>query len=294
MGKLKATEFKTHLSMAKIRLQQKTMKKNNVNRASRREVAQMITSGNTTRAEIKAEMMVREDYTVEAYEILLDLLELIIARSPIIMKEKTCPPSLLMHISTVIWAASYVEVPDFMTLKEDFKKKYGKRFVEEALANTLNKANPKIVARLSIMVPPRDTVLRYMEGIAKQFDVGFDPRSANPDILVPGTELGAPQPGYSSVVVSAPGAMPPGAPIQPMPHMQPHMQPPQPPQPHMQPPQQPQFPPMPHVPPQPPGPPQGAPGDIPDFPHMPFEASDSDSKGSGDDFDDITRRLGNL
>lgn len=174
MGKFKIETLKTHLSMARIRVQQRNAKQANYSQAAKREIAELLQNGKTSRAEIKTESIVREDYVMEANEILIDLLEMCISRIQVIDKEKVCPPSLLMHISTIIWAANYMEGDDFIKIREDFTLKYGKKFVDEATNNTLGQANTKVVSRLSMMVPERMTVKKYLRMIANQFSVNYD------------------------------------------------------------------------------------------------------------------------
>lgn len=167
--------------MAKIRLSQRNQKQANFSQAAKREIAELLQNGKLSRAEIKTESIVREDYVMEANEIIIDFLEMCIARIQVINKESVCPPSLLMHISTIIWAANYMEGDDFIKIKEDLTLKYGKKFVEEATLNSLGQANPKVVSRLSMMVPEKKIVKKYLREIANQFNVDYE----DPDEILP-------------------------------------------------------------------------------------------------------------
>lgn len=184
MPKFKEDVFKTHLKMAQIRMTQSNQKRHNLNQASRRDIAQLISRKEYSRAEIRTESVVRETYIMEAYEILIDLLELCVGRVSLIVREKICPPALVMHISTILWASNYVEISDFSLIRQDLEAKYGKVFVQEALSNSMGQANAKVVARLSCMVPDRASTLRHIQEICEMYDLDFQPEWFMDSIVV--------------------------------------------------------------------------------------------------------------
>lgn len=62
------------------------------------------------KAKIRAEALIREDNTVEAYEILQLECDLLAERIKLIATEKQCPADLKCCIATLMWAANRVRI----------------------------------------------------------------------------------------------------------------------------------------------------------------------------------------
>ena len=65
-------------------------------------------------------------------------------------------------------------------ITEQLTVKYGKEFAESCTRNTLGNVNEKVVAKLGVQAPPRSLVEKYMEEIAKTYNVPFVP---DPDVI---------------------------------------------------------------------------------------------------------------
>lgn len=102
------------------------------------------------KAKIRAEALIREDHTVEAYEILQLSCELLAERIKLIASEKECPPDMVSVISTVIWASSRVDIPELIEIKKQFKSKYGKEFIENAMSNKGGVVNERVSKQIAI------------------------------------------------------------------------------------------------------------------------------------------------
>ena len=72
-----------------------------------REIAKMLAEDppKEEKARIKSEALIRDDNTVEAYEILQLNCELLSERIHLITHSKECPQDLVSSISTLIWAS---------------------------------------------------------------------------------------------------------------------------------------------------------------------------------------------
>lgn len=154
-------------------------------------------------AQIRAEGLIREDNAVEAYEILQLSCELLAERIKLIGSAKDCPPDLVSSISTLIWAADRVDIPELTTVRKQFKAKYGKKFEEDALNNVGGILNERVVSKLSIEPPAAYLVQVYLERICEQFEVDWKPK--NP---VPAEKLAEPMEapvGYSVQYAGASG-----------------------------------------------------------------------------------------
>lgn len=82
------TKLKTHLRLAINRLKLLEKKKTELAQKARREIADYIAAGKTERAKIRVEHIIREDYMVEAMELLEMYCDLLLARFGLIQQMK--------------------------------------------------------------------------------------------------------------------------------------------------------------------------------------------------------------
>lgn len=153
-------------------------------------------------AKIRAEVLVRYDDTIEAYEIIQLTCELLGERAKLIDSVKECPQDLHDSISTLIWASNVVDISELVEVRKLFKSKYGAKFIEKAATNSDGSVNERVVQKLSIMPPTAYIVQTYLERIAEQFEIHWEPsvRLQPEDLCRP---MAAPT-GYS--VMTAPGS----------------------------------------------------------------------------------------
>jgi|MDTB01.2.fsa_nt_gb hypothetical protein len=190
---------KAQLKMATIRIAQQTNKKTQLMKIQKRNIAQLLTDGKEEKARIKTEAIIREDFVIEAYEVLSLLCDLLYERMPLIQSLKLCPPDLRESVCTLIYAAARTEIPELMEARKMFTIKYGKEFAESALMNENNVVNNRVVHKLGITPPNTFLILQYMKVIAKAHDVEWDPKEEN----VSEADLAAPMPAPSGFTVQA-------------------------------------------------------------------------------------------
>lgn len=177
----RATKMKPQLKMAVQRINLIKNKKTNKIKVSKREIAQLLADEKEEKARIRAEALIREDFIIEAYEILELLCELCAERIALIATEKECPFDMYEAVCTLIWAANKTEVSELMEVKKQFTYKYGKEFLQKAMKNHDGCVNERILHKLSVQPPNAYLVLNYMSEIAKQFNVDWKP-SDDPSI----------------------------------------------------------------------------------------------------------------
>eukprot|EP00559_Dactyliosolen_fragilissimus_P006791 CAMPEP_0184871248 /NCGR_PEP_ID=MMETSP0580-20130426/40502_1 /TAXON_ID=1118495 /ORGANISM="Dactyliosolen fragilissimus" /LENGTH=324 /DNA_ID=CAMNT_0027373865 /DNA_START=140 /DNA_END=1114 /DNA_ORIENTATION=- len=142
-----------------------------------REIAKLLNEDppKEEKARIRAEALIRDDNTVEAYEILQLTCELLSERIKLIASQKACPDDLKESIHTLIWCATRVDIPELLEIKKQFRYKYGKDFVDDASENKCNVVNERILSKLSVQPPTAFLVHTYLEKIADQFEVVWSP-----------------------------------------------------------------------------------------------------------------------
>ncbi|KIH65608.1 hypothetical protein ANCDUO_04065 [Ancylostoma duodenale] len=116
------------------------------------------------RARIRVEHIIREDYLVEAFEILEMYCDLLLARFGLIEQMKTLDDGIAEAVISIMWAAPRLatDIAEFKTISDQLTIKYGKPFAEAARANQL------------------EFLPRYMIEIAASAGVPFTP---DPDVM---------------------------------------------------------------------------------------------------------------
>jgi len=78
-------------------------------------------------------------------------------------------------IASILWATPRLQADcqELVIISDQLALKYGKEYVQSCRANKLNNVNEKIVHKLSVQAPPRILIDKYLEEIAKSFNVPF-------------------------------------------------------------------------------------------------------------------------
>ena len=103
-------KLKTNLRLCINRLKLLEKKKSEMALKSRKEIADYISGGKVERAKIRVEHIIREDYMVEAMEVLEMYCDLLLARFGLIQQMKTLDDGLAEAISSLIWVAPRMQV----------------------------------------------------------------------------------------------------------------------------------------------------------------------------------------
>lgn len=177
-GGYRSSKLKPQLKMAVTRFQISGNKKSALMKQQIREIAMLLAAEppKEEKARIKAEALIRDDNTVEAYEILQLNCELLSERMHYISNAKECPPDLESCISTLIWASAIVDIPELIEIRKQFRYKYGKEFETAAMQNLGGVLNERVAARLSVQPPSAYMVQTYLEKIADEQEVKWKPR----------------------------------------------------------------------------------------------------------------------
>jgi len=174
-----ANKLKPQLKMAVHRFQMASNKKSALLKQSMREVAVLLAEDppKEEKARIKAEALIRDDYIIEAYDILSLNCELLSERIKLIQFSKECPPDLISCISTLMYAAPRVDVPELLVIRKQFTAKYGKKFDEDAMGNVGGILNERVVTKLSVQPPAAYLVQTYLEQICEKYEVDWSPNN---------------------------------------------------------------------------------------------------------------------
>ncbi|KAL3776386.1 hypothetical protein ACHAW5_011052 [Stephanodiscus triporus] len=177
-------KLKSRLKMAVTRLQKLALR--NSFKQQRCEIAKLLgeTPPKREEARIKAEALIRDEDTIEAYEILRLYCDLLSKRIRLISQRKSCPPELVECVSTMIWASAVVDVPELVEVRKQFRFKYGRKFEKDAMRNAGGVVNKRVEGKLSIEPLSADLVQDYLEKIANEHGVRLPPNPNPPPVVV--------------------------------------------------------------------------------------------------------------
>lgn len=170
------TKLKTNLRLAINRLKLLEKKKSELALKARKEIASYIQENKVERARIKVEHIIREDYLVEAMELVEMFSDLLLARFGLIQQMKTLDEGLAEAISSMIWVAPRLqaECQELKVISDLLTVKYGKPYAQAARENALGTVSEKLILKLSVQAPPKILVENYLIEIAKASGVSYE------------------------------------------------------------------------------------------------------------------------
>jgi hypothetical protein len=130
------------------------------------------------------EHVIREDFNVEALEILELYCELLLARFGLVESMKHCDAAISEAVNTIIYAAPRTDIVELSLARDQLMTKYGKEFSLAAMENVNDQVNTRIVQKLKIQTPDPMLVNQYLSEIARAYNVswvGLEPQG----VIVP-------------------------------------------------------------------------------------------------------------
>ncbi|XP_031252404.1 uncharacterized protein LOC116110317 isoform X1 [Pistacia vera] len=175
----KPAKCKTALKLAASRIRLLKNKRGAQVKQLKRELAQLLESGQDQTARIRVEHVVREEKTMAAYDLLEIYCELIVARLPIIESQKNCPIDLKEAISSVMFASPRcADLPELMDVRKHFTAKYGKEFVATSVELRPDCGVSRLlVEKLSAKSPDGPTKIKILSAIAEEHNIKWNPES---------------------------------------------------------------------------------------------------------------------
>ncbi|KAJ6823011.1 uncharacterized protein M6B38_386315 [Iris pallida] len=187
----KAGKCKTSLKLAAARIKLLRNKREVQVKSMRRELSQLLESGQEQTARIRVEHVIREEKTMSAYDLIELYCELIAARLPIIESQKACPIDLKEAISSVIFASPRcADIPELMDIRKHLGAKYGKEFVNSVLEVRPDCGVSRLVVeKLSARAPDVETKIKILTSIALEYNVKWDSKSFEEQLQKPNDDL---------------------------------------------------------------------------------------------------------
>ena len=179
--KFNASKCKTALRLCVGRVKLLRNKKAHAVATLKREIGDLLNAGKEDSARVRVEAVLREEATLEAFEVLDLFCELLVVRLPLIESTKDLPADLKEAVATVVYAARRVAdaIPELKEVRAQFAGKYGSQYVaacgedttagacgvSELAMRKLALAPPSAEARLEALLAPLppNAALRFDE-----------------------------------------------------------------------------------------------------------------------------------
>ncbi|XP_037807186.1 IST1 homolog isoform X1 [Lucilia sericata] len=177
------TKLKTNLRLAVNRLKLLEKKKSEIAQKSRKEIADFLANGKTERARIRVEHIIREDYLVEAMEVVEMYCDLLLARFGLVTQMKELDDGIAEAVSSVVWVCPRLQsdISELKVISDIFIQKYGPQFAERARTATGDHhVSEKLMHKLQLQAPPKLLVEKYLIEIAKNYNIEYEP---DPQVL---------------------------------------------------------------------------------------------------------------
>ena len=157
--KFDANKTKVNLKMLINRFNLLTQKKANLAKQQKREIALLLRDDKEANARILVEHIIREDYTLESYDLLRQYTELLLARLNVVIQEPELKPEVAEAVCALLYAGWLMgsEVPELHTLHQLFTAKYGKAYSEEVINNKEKYLSHRLLRMLTSTQVPDPT-----------------------------------------------------------------------------------------------------------------------------------------
>ncbi|WOK99226.1 hypothetical protein Cni_G07938 [Canna indica] len=187
----KPQKCKTSLKLAVSRIKLLKNKRDASLKQMRRDLAQLLETGQDQTARIRVEHVIREEKTMSAYDLIEIYCEIIDSRLPIIESQKNCPIDLKEAIASVIFASPRcADIPELMDIRKHFTAKYGKEFVKAALeVRPECGVNRMVIEKLSAQAPDVKTKIKVLNEVAKEHNIKWESKAFEEEVQKPKDDL---------------------------------------------------------------------------------------------------------
>ncbi|WVR08315.1 hypothetical protein IAU60_005368 [Kwoniella sp. DSM 27419] len=171
------------LSIQRLRTLQE--KKLALAKASRRDIADLLSRGRVETARLRTEGMIQDDIYVELLEVLELYAEMLQARFNLLEASTAAEPepSIADAVCAIVYAAPRTELKELQVLREILMHKYGRPF---SLALQPSDPPPasvpqRVTSKLALFTPSKELVDAYLGEIARGYGVAWTPAEAKPE-----------------------------------------------------------------------------------------------------------------
>jgi len=175
--RFKEQKLKVNLGLVVTRLKLVEKKKTDQALRARPEIADYVRNAKIDRARVRVEAIIREDYLVEAMELVEMYADLLAGRVGLMKQSKALDEGLKTPVSTLIWAAPRLQqyCQELKVVHDLLVAYYGKKYVKEFQNNDIGTVCDRVMQKLDVKPPKKILVEKYLIEICKAADVEFTP-----------------------------------------------------------------------------------------------------------------------
>ncbi|KAJ3367169.1 Vacuolar protein sorting-associated protein ist1 [Kappamyces sp. JEL0680] len=166
MKSFDGNKCKVQLKLALNRLMLVQQKKTAINQNMRREIGMLLKAGKTESARIRVEHIIREDFLVEALELLHLYADTLLARD--------LDAGISEAVHALVYAAPRVDIAELTVIRDQLISKYGRDLQDRTNSFASDFVNPRIIHKLSISTPDPKLVTQYLKTIAQAYGVEWE------------------------------------------------------------------------------------------------------------------------
>ncbi|XP_003240869.1 IST1 homolog [Acyrthosiphon pisum] len=128
-------------------------------------------------SQIRVEHIIREDYFVEALEIVEMFCDALLSRFGLLQQSKILDSSLQESVSSLLWVAPHIQadISEMKVISDQLTQKFGKKYTEACRAENMDTVSEKLKHKLSLRPPPKILVEKYLIEISKNYNVPYEP-----------------------------------------------------------------------------------------------------------------------
>ena len=184
--KFNASTCKTALRLCVGRVKLLRNKKAHAVATLKREIGDLLNAGKEDSARVRVEAVLREEATLEAFEVLDLFCELLVVRLPLIESTKDLPADLKEAVATVVYAARRVAdaIPELKEVRAQFAGKYGSQYVaacgEDATAGACG-VSELAMRKLALAPPSAEARLEALRAVAAERGARIDEAKGGDD-----------------------------------------------------------------------------------------------------------------
>ncbi|KAI9333672.1 regulator of Vps4 activity in the MVB pathway-domain-containing protein [Obelidium mucronatum] len=167
------TKVQLKLAINRLKLLQQKLKATSNN--AQREIAGLLEAGKDDSARVKVEHIIRQDFDVEAMEIIELFCETLLARFGLLEERTLLDTSIEEAVNTIIWASARLhQVKELSIIRDQLSLKFGRDLEQGALEGQNACVNPRVIHKLNVKAPDELLVDQYLKAIANAYNVQWD------------------------------------------------------------------------------------------------------------------------
>ena len=176
-SKFKEKKLKTNLALVVSRLKLLSEKKREKSNKTHREIVDYVRHKRLGGARVRAEHAIKDDFMIEAFEIVELYADLLAARIGLVKQSQTVNEAIRTAVATLIWATPKLEEysMELRVVQDQLRACYGKSFVEACHDNRFQSVCNRLITKLDVSPPSKYLVEKYLVDVCKSAGVDYQP-----------------------------------------------------------------------------------------------------------------------